>query len=182
MVDEFDQLLDYFNKMSIDTSNVEHLDFIGKLMGFPRQKVIETGLFERIFRFTDIQSGGTPVQNNTGFSTSFALGDGGFLDGQVADSGLHLMDSEIYRSTLKLLSNIGDGIRGLDLIDALCYDALTLSDGSLIPYTISYDTEHSFGDIIITTPVTYTEKYIALQAMIGVYFRTIPSINFVFSG
>ena len=115
-VDIFDSLLDYFNNLSVDNANTEHLTLIGMLSGLVRPLVYEPD--SAYFLFTE-----EALHNyERGFSSLQSAAGGKFAPDYEESSRLqhnYLTDS-YYRPLLKAWCMGDNEIGGLALLDDIC--------------------------------------------------------------
>lgn len=126
----FDEKLDYFNNISIDTANNDHLTLLGLLSGLTRPTISEAD--RDYFYFTE-----DPEYNTThGFSDLNDLSTGGRFVKADVGQGVHnvSLNEEHYRTLLKAFVN-GEGELGsLELLDDICYELTKLDLGDTDPF------------------------------------------------
>ena len=119
----FDNVLEYFNNLSVATANTEHLTLMGLLSGLVRPLVYEPN--SAYFLFTE-----DPMQNYPrGFSDLETGGGGGFAPEQDIVDRLqrNYLSDAYYRPLLQAWCDNNDEIGGLMLLDDIC-EVLTRTD------------------------------------------------------
>lgn len=126
----FDEKLDYFNNVSIETVNNDHLTLLGLLSGLTRPTISEAD--RDYFYFTEDPEHDT----NHGFSDINDLATGGKFTKVDVGQGVHnvSLNEEHYRTLLKAFVN-GEGELGsLELLDDICYALTKLDLGDTAPF------------------------------------------------
>lgn len=121
----FDDKLDYFNNLSIETANDAHLTLFGLLSGLVRPTISEPD--REYFYFTENAESGV----SHGFSDLANPSLGGRFSKLDAGSGIHnvSLDTEHYRALLRAWTQ-GDGeIGSLELLDDICAELSKLDLG-----------------------------------------------------
>jgi hypothetical protein len=117
----FDPLLDYYNNLSLETANSDHLTQIGRIMGVRRPMMYAPGRYTHLFRFTHDPHHEDP---ETGFSEVGNQMDGGFLEDTSAnedDTLLVPLDTESYRKLLLTVAHSEGELGSIRLIDDIAY-------------------------------------------------------------
>lgn len=129
----FDDKLDYFNNMSIDTANDDHLTLIGLLSGLIRPVIQEPD--KTFFYFTEQAEHHFP----NGFSDLDNLELGGGLFSKVDKKSLQnvTLDTEYYRALLKAWDRGQGEIGSLMLLDDICAELTALDVGGTPVYRFS---------------------------------------------
>lgn len=126
----FDDKLEYFNNISIETASDIHLTLLGLLSGLVRPNISEPD--HDFFYFTEFPENPT----THGFSDLNNLAVGGKFSKLDTGGGIHnvSLDSEHYRALLRAWVN-GDGdIGSLMLLDDICNELTKLDLGSVTPF------------------------------------------------
>lgn len=121
----FDNKLDYFNTLSIDTANDAHLTLFGLLSGLVRPTISEPD--REYFYFTETAEQGT----SHGFSALDNLTVGGRLTKLDSGGGIHnvSLDTEHYRALLRAWTRGEGEIGSLELLDDICTELTKLDLG-----------------------------------------------------
>jgi hypothetical protein len=120
--DMFDPLLDYYDGLSLETANSDHLTQMGRLMGVRRPMMYSQGRFTHMFRFTHYPQSDS---YEAGFSEVGDGMDGGWLDDtshEEDDALLVPLDAENYRKLLIAVSRSDGELGSLKLIDDIAYE------------------------------------------------------------
>lgn len=112
----FDPILDYFNTLSVDNANTDHLTLMGLLSGLVRPLVYEPDQFS--FLFTEEALHDYP----RGFSSLNSANGGKFAESAEVVSELqrHYLNDTYYRPLLKAWCMGDNEIGGLALLDDIC--------------------------------------------------------------
>lgn len=121
----FDNKLDYFNNLSIETANDAHLTLFGLLSGLVRPTISEPD--REYFYFTEMAEQGT----DHGFSDLDNLTVGGRLTKLDSGGGIHnvSLDTEHYRALLRAWVSGEGEIGSLELLDDICAELTKLDLG-----------------------------------------------------
>lgn len=119
----FDNILEYFNHLSVDTANTEHLTLLGLLSGLVRPLVYEPN--SAYFLFTEDALSSYP----RGFSSLDQADGGKFSPDQETVDQLqrNYLSDTYYRPLLKAWCDGDNEIGGLALLDDIC-EVLTRID------------------------------------------------------
>lgn len=122
----FDDKLDYFNNISIDTANDDHLTLMGLLSGLIRPVIQEPD--KTFFYFTEQAEHNFPH----GFSDLDNLESGGGLFSKVDNKSLQnvTLDTEYYRALLRAWDRGQGEIGSLMLLDDICAELTALDTGN----------------------------------------------------
>jgi hypothetical protein len=138
----FDTKLDYFNKLSIETANDDHLTLFGLLSGLVRPTISEPD--RDYFYFTE-----NPETNVLhGFSDLADLTVGGKFSKLDSGGGIHnvSVDTEFYRALLRAWTEGEGEIGSLMLLDDICAELTKLDIGEEV--TPFYQFSFMAGDDI----------------------------------
>lgn len=121
----FNNKLDYFNTLSIDTANDAHLTLFGLLSGLVRPTISEPD--KEYFYFTETAEQGT----SHGFADLDNLTVGGRLTKLDSGGGIHnvSLDTEHYRALLRAWTQGEGEIGSLELLDDICTELTKLDLG-----------------------------------------------------
>ena len=121
----FDEKMDYFNNLSIETANDAHLTLFGLLSGLVRPTISEPD--REYFYFTEQAEQGT----SHGFSDLDNLSVGGRLTKLDSGGGIHnvSLDTEHYRALLRAWTEGEGEIGSLELFDDICAELTKLDLG-----------------------------------------------------
>ena len=121
----FDTKLDYFNNLSIDTANDDHLTLFGLLSGLVRPTISEPD--RDYFYFTENAETGV----SHGFSDLADLSVGGKFSKLDSGGGIHnvSLDTEYYRALLRAWTEGEGEIGSLMLLDDICAELTKLDIG-----------------------------------------------------
>lgn len=127
----FDTKLDYFNKLSIETANDDHLTLFGLLSGLVRPTISEPD--RDYFYFTENPETGVLH----GFSDLADLTIGGKFSKLDSGGGIHnvSVDTEFYRALLRAWTEGEGEIGSLMLLDDICAELTKLDIG---PETVPF--------------------------------------------
>ena len=126
----FDDKLEYFNNISIETANDSHLTLLGLLSGMIRPTITEAD--RDYFYFTEDAEHGSVH----GFASLDDPTSGGRLVKLGTGQGTHnaSLNTEHYRALLRAFTN-GEGELGsLQLLDDICYELTKLDLGNVEPF------------------------------------------------
>lgn len=121
----FDDKMDYFNNLSIETANDAHLTLFGLLSGLVRPTISEPD--KEYFYFTEFAEQGT----NHGFADLDNPSVGGRLTKLDSGGGIHnvSLDTEHYRALLRAWVSGEGEIGSLELLDDICTELTKLDLG-----------------------------------------------------
>lgn len=121
----FDTKLDYFNNLSIETANDDHLTLFGLLSGLVRPTISEPD--RDYFYFTE----NAEQEVSHGFSDLADLSIGGKFSKLDSGGGIHnvSLDTEFYRALLRAWTTGEGEIGSLMLLDDICAELTKLDIG-----------------------------------------------------
>lgn len=126
----FDEKLDYFNNISIETANDQHLTLLGLLSGLVRPTISEAD--REYFYFTEA------AEHNTihGFSSLDDMATGGKLVKTDVGQGVHnvSLNEAHYRALLRAFVHGQGELGSLELLDDICYELTKLDLGDTAPF------------------------------------------------
>ena len=137
----FDDKLEYFNNISVDTASDIHLTLLGLLSGLVRPVIQEPD--RDFFYFTEFAENPT----THGFSDLADLTVGGKFSKLDSSSNIHntSLNEEHYRALLRAWVNGEGDIGSLQLLDDICNELTKLDLGDITPF---YQFEFMEGDDI----------------------------------
>lgn len=126
----FDNKLEYFNNISVNTASDIHLTLLGLLSGLVRPNITEPD--REYFYFTEFPE--NPTEH--GFSDLENLAVGGRLSKLDKGTGTHntSLDAEHYRALLKAWINGEGDIGSLMLLDDICNELTKIDLGNTPPF------------------------------------------------
>lgn len=126
----FDEKLDYFNNISIETANDQHLTLLGLLSGMVRPTISEAD--RDYFYFTE------DAEHNTthGFSSLDDMATGGKFVKTDVGQGVHnvSLNEAHYRALLRAFVRGQGELGSLELLDDICYELTKLDLGDTDPF------------------------------------------------
>lgn len=126
----FDEKLDYFNNISIETANDQHLTLLGLLSGMVRPTISEAD--KDYFYFTE------DAEHNTthGFSDLEDMATGGKFVKTGVGQGVHnvSLNEAHYRALLRAFVRGQGELGSLELLDDICYELTKLDLGDTDPF------------------------------------------------
>lgn len=135
---------EYFKNLSIETADVQHLRFIGNIMGVQLFQLFSDPSGGMYLIFTESDFDVSEYEYNNGWADAYRAyqqGDGVFGTGNEQDYPVTLSTSQ-YRAILKAVSEVASGsIDSIYMIDILAYIYLESQD-----YTISYN--NGYTDVV----------------------------------
>lgn len=148
---QFDEKLDYFNQLSVNTVNDQHLTLLGLLSGLIRPVITEAD--RDYFLFTE------DVEHNftKGFSDLEDPTIGGRLTKLDVGQGVQntSLDEEHYRALLRAWTSGAGEIGSLALLDEICYQLHMLDIPEQEPFyrfkfmTENIPSDRTYGDVYI---------------------------------
>lgn len=126
----FDAKLDYFNNLSIETANDDHLTLLGLLSGMTRPTISEAD--RDYFYFTE-----DPEYNTThGFSDLEDMAVGGKFVKADVGQGVHnvSLNEAHYRALLRAFVRGQGELGSLELLDDICTELTKLDLGNTEPF------------------------------------------------
>lgn len=126
----FDNKLDYFNNISIETANNDHLTLLGLLSGMVRPTISEAD--KDYFYFTE----DSEHDNLHGFSDLEDMALGGKFTRVGVGQGVHnvSLNEAHYRALLRAFVQGQGEIGSLELLDDICAELTKLDLGSTEPF------------------------------------------------
>lgn len=126
----FDDKLEYFNNISVNTANDAHLTLLGLLSGLVRPIIVEPS--SDFFYFTEYAE--HPMEH--GFSDLENPSVGGKFSYIDTGSSIHnaSLDAEHYRALLRAWVNGEGDIGSLMLLDDICNELTKLDLGNVTPF------------------------------------------------
>lgn len=182
-IKKYDAVLDYLNRLSIETANSEHLDFIGRLMRIPRAVIITNKYFDDLLLFSAEHE--SDLYNAfSGYSNGEWVNAGPFgFDFESKQDAYEPIDDDTYRKVLSALAKYHGHSKSLEFIDFLCSQFLIqqTQDGTVrVSYQIVED-QLIPGDIQIRISNTLGYRQIVLQQLFNQLFSSTPKVT-IFSG
>lgn len=174
-VNQFDDLLDYYNDLKIKNANSAHLNLFGMMANFARP-------FIRVVDMTFFWFTTEPEENfDHGFSSLENLSAGGIFSSVSrqweSEHGVPLSDA-FFRRVLQAYSDSEGEIGSLTLLDDLCNTLKEYAGTSLASYDINILTElqgvMDVGDIQIDIgALSHWENWASVVAAIEALTKTV---------
>lgn len=167
-----DHHAEYFKSLSIDTADVQHLRFIGNIMGLQLFQLFTDPSGGMYLVFTETDFDADEYDYNNGWADiyrAYQQGDGVFGTGNEQDYPVTLSTHQ-YRAILKAISEVASAsIDSVYMIDLLASVYLESQD-----YTVSYN--NGYADVInvVLGPTVPQLRTTVLQHM---YDRLLQGAN-----
>jgi len=176
--DAHDVNLSYLYGLNIQSTNEQHLNFIGTLMGIRRPFIQSELRYDKLLKFNeDLQE-----DDPQGFAEVYTDQDdvGGFFDSELSSeyqSDTELIPTEEYRFLLQVVSEQEGSFRSLRLIDKVASRFINKP----ISYTISYHPTIP-GDIIIALSNPSGYRALLTKIVLNLFFLTAPTVHITVGG
>lgn len=158
-----DHHAEYFKHLSIETADVQHLRFIGNIMGLQLFQLFTDPSGGMYLVFTEGNFDTDEYDYNNGWADiyrAYQQGDGVFGTGNEQDYPVTLSTSQ-YRAILKAISEVASGsIDSIYMIDLLAHVYLESQD-----YTISYNAGYTDVVNVVLGPTVPQLRVAILQHM-----------------